>query len=63
MQGTKAQLLIDKMVMQDCERRTNFGMARVVYHKAYYMSSTLVDHRVLRSVWNCVECSVLPEEK
>ena len=35
-QGTKDQLLIDKMVPNDCKKRhTNFGMTWIDYKKAY----------------------------
>ena len=36
--GTKYQLFIDKMVLNDCKkRRTNLGMAWIDYKKAYDM--------------------------
>ena len=36
--GTKDQLLIDKMVLNDCKKRdTNLGMAQIDYKKAYDM--------------------------
>ena len=36
--GTKDQLLIDKMVLNDCKKRhTNLGMTWIDYKKAYYM--------------------------
>ena len=36
--GTKDQLLIDKMVLNDCKKRhTNLGMAWIDYKKAYDM--------------------------
>ena len=37
-QGTKDQLSIDKMVLNNCKKRhTNLGMAWIVYKKAYDM--------------------------
>ena len=36
--GTKDQLLIEKMVLNDCKKRhTNLGMTWIDYKKAYYM--------------------------
>ena len=38
--GTKDQLLINKMVLNDCKKKhTNLGMARIDYKKAYDMIS------------------------